>query len=268
MSRACNGHASILPGLSLPAGRRVLPGRHVGVTGRLEWEGMPASLAIIAALPREIAALVQGYTARRELLAEGIYLYELPDVVIVAAGMGAERAALAVRAARSVAPVTTLLSAGLAGACTPRLKAGELAEPVEVVNVLTGERCYPDSPQQGVLATSDSVADIATKRRLLDTYPADLVDMEAATVGRLAAAHGLRFRVVKAISDGYDFELPALNRFTGKQGSFRTGAFAMHVALRPALWSTAARLGRDSNLALKQLHARLLEITAAEKVSS
>jgi adenosylhomocysteine nucleosidase len=228
---------------------------------------MLASLAIIAALPREIASLVRGTDPDPKLLREGIYLYELPGTIVVAAGMGADRVTLAVAAARAAAPVTTLLSTGLAGSCAPQLKPGELAEPREVVNVRTGERFYPELPQTTILATTEDIADVFVKRWLRDTYPADLVDMEAATVGRLARAHGLRFRVVKAISDGYDFELPALSRFTGRHGSFRTGAFALHVALRPALWSKAAQLGRESSLALRNLHTRLLEIIEAEQVS-
>ena len=91
--------------------------------------------------------------------------------------------------------------------------------------------------------------------------------MEAATVGRLAAAHGLRFRAIKGISDAHDFELASLSRFAGKHGSFRTGAFAMHTALRPHTWSKAAKLGRESNRALELLHARLVEVIANEDLS-
>jgi adenosylhomocysteine nucleosidase len=81
--------------------------------------------------------------------------------------------------------------------------------------------------------------------------------MEAATVARLARAHRLRFRVIKAVSDDYDFELASLAKFEGKQGSFRTGAFALHTALRPATWSAAMTLGRNSAAALRALNAEL-----------
>ena len=224
----------------------------------------PARIAIIAALPREIAALVRGHAPDRELLRRGIHLYRLPQAIVASAGMGAERATLAVQAALAAAPVATLISVGLAGSCTPGLRPGDLAEAVTVIDVKTGERFFTDAPQGIVLVTADTIAGIEEKHRLAAAYQADLVDMEAATVARLAAANGLRLRAIKAVSDGHLFELPALNQFTGRHGSFRVGAFALHVALRPRLWSRAAQLGRDSNRALAVLTERLQQVLRDE----
>ena len=58
-----------------------------------------ARIAIIAALPREIAELVRGVPADATLRHRGISLYRLPNAVVVAAGMGAARAEMAVQAA-------------------------------------------------------------------------------------------------------------------------------------------------------------------------
>ncbi|QMV17404.1 phosphorylase [Granulicella sp. 5B5] len=228
---------------------------------------MPPSLAIIAALPREIALLVRGTKPDTQLLRRNIHLYTLPNVIVVAAGMGANRATLAVEAALAAAPIATLISTGLVGACTPALRPGDVAEAGLIIASNTGERFVTASPQSPTLVTAASIASIDEKRRLAATYNAAMVDMEAATVARLAAAHGLRLRAIKAVSDAYDFELAALSRFATPDGQFRTGAFALYTALRPHLWSTAAHLGRNSTLALKNLHTRLLEIIAAEPVS-
>ena len=95
------------------------------------------------------------------------------------------------------------------------------------------------------------------KTRLADTYAAAMVDMEAATVARLALAHGLRFRAIKGISDAHDFELASLSRFEGKHGSFRTGRFALHTALRPHHWRKTVTLGRHSAQALSALERTL-----------
>ena len=59
---------------------------------------VPAKIAIIAALPREIAGLVRGTRPDAALVKDGVWLYRVPGTVIVAAGMGAERAAVAVGA--------------------------------------------------------------------------------------------------------------------------------------------------------------------------
>jgi len=88
------------------------------------------------------------------------------------------------------------------------------------------------------------------------------VDMEAATVARLAVAHGLRFRAMKAISDGHEFEMPSLSQFEDHNGHFRTGAFAMYTALRPQQWGKAIELGRGSKRALAKLHEALREVMA------
>jgi adenosylhomocysteine nucleosidase len=233
---------------------------------------MPSSpskdvVAIVAALPREIAALVRGVPPDAALLRRGVHLYRLQGAVVVAAGMGAERAALGVQAALAAAKVSTLISAGLAGACTPALSPGAVAHAADVIDSRTGERFEGLAHEGGVVAgwtlvTAPRIASVQEKARLAASYGAAMVDMEAAAVGRLAAMHGLGFRAIKGISDAHDFELASLARFAGKHGSFRTAAFALHTALHPRQWSKAARLGRDSSRALAALTAALREIAA------
>jgi adenosylhomocysteine nucleosidase len=220
-----------------------------------------STVAIIAALPREIARLVRGVRADAEALRHGIHLYRIDHAIVVAAGMGAARAAIAVGAALAAAPVTTLISAGLAGACSPELRAGEAAEANLVIDAKTGERFAPENHGQPgyTLVTTEAIASVQEKARLATAYRASLVDMEAATVARLASAHGFGFRAIKGISDEHDFELASLARFAGKHGSFRTSAFALHTAVRPHRWTKTVQLGRDSSRALTALHAALRE---------
>jgi adenosylhomocysteine nucleosidase len=184
--------------------------------------------------------------------------------VVVAAGMGAARATLAVEAVLSCESITTLISAGLAGACLPLVHPGTVLEASVVVDVNTGEKMdssYNEVAEHHlVLATTDSIASVQEKRRLAETYGASMVDMEAATVARLALASGLRFRAIKAISDAHDFELDSLGAFADSNGQFRTLAFALHTAVRPTQWPGAIELGRNSSLALKALDARLREV--------
>ncbi len=202
---------------------------------------MSSGIAMIAALPREISALVKGVRPDAELRARGVHLYRLPGAVVVAAGMGAERATLGVEAALATSRVNTLISVGLAGACSPDVKAGDLVEAGVVVDAETGERLrtgarVASGAARRVLVSTEAIASVREKARLATAYGAAMVDMEAATVGRLARAHGKEFRAIKAISDAHDFELESMARFAGKHGSFRTGAFALHTALRPGTW--------------------------------
>jgi adenosylhomocysteine nucleosidase len=228
-------------------------------------------IAIIAALPREIAGLVRGTEPDVALLRRGIHLHRGKDAVIVAGGMGASRAALAVEAALSVGGITDLLSIGLAGGCAPGMIVGSVMDAQEIVDARTGERFTSSSVAPGqsasvTLATSDRIASVREKARLHKTYGAAIVDMEAATVARLAAAHGLRFRAIKAVSDAYDFELASLNRFAGKQGSFRVSAFALHTALRPHHWADAIKLGRGSSQALNALEQAIRQTLWNHKI--
>ena len=230
-------------------------------------------LAIIAALPREVAGLTRGFPADGSLRDRGIHLHRLPGVVVVAAGMGSERVTAAVAAALAEEQIGMLVSAGLAGACLPPLRPGQVLEASVVIDVRTGERFGTDAPvpeehpeedreeHQVVLASTPAIASVREKARLAQSYGAAMVDMEAATVGRLARAHDLRFRAIKGLSDAHDFELASLSRFEGQHGSFRTGHFALHTALRPHHWRSAARLGRNSNRALDALQTRLRQFT-------
>jgi adenosylhomocysteine nucleosidase len=222
-------------------------------------------IAIIAALPREVAALVRGVKGDPALAAKKIYLYELPHAVVVAAGMGRERVTLAVQAAIERGAIAELISVGLAGACSPEVGAGQVIEVGEVVDVRTGERFRTAGDGATIVVSTDSIASVAEKARLHAAYRASAVDMEAATVARLAQAHGIPFRAIKAISDGYDFELETLAQFSDARGQFRTTAFALHTALRPGSWAKTMALGGNSKRALMALHERLGQILGSSR---
>lgn len=229
-------------------------------------------MIIIAALPREIRALVRGTAADTRWLGQGIHLHHLPEATAVAAGMGENRVLAAWQALLESGFDTgcepLVLSVGLAGACASTVRPGDVRTAREVVDTRTGERWPADaslgSLHAEVLASSGAIANVGEKRRLHDTYGATLVDMEAAAVARLAAAAGMRFAAVKAVSDAHDFEMQSLARFASAHGHFRTGAFALHTALRPHRWRPTMRLGSDSNRALTALTAALQGIITSE----
>ena len=112
------------------------------------------------------------------------------------------------------------------------------------------------------LATAGAIASVAEKARLAAEFGAAMVDMEAATVARMALARGVGFRAIKGVSDGYEFELSALAKFEGERGSFRTGAFAAYTAVRPWTWGKAIELGRGSAKALAGLEVVLRGVLA------
>jgi adenosylhomocysteine nucleosidase len=215
---------------------------------------MRESPAIIAALPREVKPLVRGWQEHR--LPGKIVAYSNDLAVVVCAGMGAARASLAVQAAMSIRPITMLLSVGLAGACDPGLRVGEIVRAGVVVDTQSGER-FSDPEFRQILASTPSIASVGEKRRLFDSYRASAVDMEAATVARIARAHDLGFHAIKAISDEATFELQELARFATHDGQFREAAFAAHAAVRPQMWAKLFQLAGNSKKAVEALTTEL-----------
>lgn len=210
--------------------------------------------AIIAALPREVKALVRGWREHR--LPGKITAYTNDFAVVACAGMGAARVTLAVQAALSLKPVTAILSAGLAGACDPALRVGDIVRAGVVIDASTGERFTNPLFSQALITTS-VIAGTREKQRLYDSYKASAVDMEAATVARLAEAHNLSFRAIKSISDEATFEMQELAQFATANGQFREAAFAAHSALRPHLWPKLFALAGNSKRAVQSLTREL-----------
>lgn len=210
--------------------------------------------AIIAALPREVKHLVRGWQEHK--LPNKIIAYTNDFAVVACAGIGPARATLAVQAAITLRPVTALLSAGLAGACDPSLQVGDIVRAGVVVDAQSGER-YSNSKFKQVLVSTPVIASIKEKLRLYEAYRASAVDMEAATVARIAQAHNLSFQAIKAISDDASFELQDLSRFATHDGQFREAAFAAYLAVRPHLWPKLFHLARNSKRAIHSLTAEL-----------
>ena len=210
--------------------------------------------AIIAALPREVKQLVRGWQEHK--LPSKTIVYTNSFAVVACAGMGPARATLAVQAAMAIKPVTALLSVGLAGACDPSIQVGDIVRAGVVVDTQSGER-YSNSHFEQVLVSAPAIASVREKRRLYDAYRASAVDMEAATVARIARAHNLSFQAIKAISDDANFELQELARFATHDGQFREAAFAAYSVAQPQLWTRLFHLAGNSKRAIQSLTAEL-----------
>jgi adenosylhomocysteine nucleosidase len=215
----------------------------------------------IAALQREISSLVHGWLRDEEAAARHIHVYWNDDAIVACAGMGVDRASLAVEAALKIGAASELISVGWAGACSDRFGVGDVVFPKIVIDAKTGERFFvagsATAEAQDILVTIASPAGAIEKQRLGISYYASAVDMEAAAVGRIARARELPFLAIKAISDAADFELPGMERFSTANGQFREAAFGFHVAIRPKLWSSVMVMAKGSKLAAERLQAEI-----------
>ena len=219
-------------------------------------------LAIVAALEREVRPLVKSWRlTEKEHDGRHFRFFENGEVVLVCAGIGAVAARRAAEAVIAIFDPRVVCSAGFAGALDPKLKVGDMVRPGTVINAGDGSRTAVQGGE-GVLVSFGSVASPAQKSKLRDSYGAEAVDMEAATVGRAAEARGKQFTAAKAISDEIDFEFPAMERFVDAEGQFSQGHFAWYAAIRPWLWPRVTCLARNSSRASRALCAYLGTITA------
>jgi adenosylhomocysteine nucleosidase len=147
-------------------------------------------------------------------------------------------------------------SVGFAGALDSALRVGQVLAIRHVVDARDGSRT-DTGLGTGMLLSFPSVAGLEQKAKLAGAYQAQVVDMEAASVAKGAEAHGLRFVAVKVISDEAGFPMPAMENFIAKDGEFQTPKFVLYAVMRPWLWGTVLRLGRNSKLASNRLCAYL-----------
>ncbi|MGA8531650.1 MAG: hypothetical protein WB622_18160 [Acidobacteriaceae bacterium] len=220
------------------------------------------TIAIVAALPSELAPLTRGWQRSGAVLRGRIGPHES---IAMAAGMGAAavtRACEAVLAAAPPnAPIGTLISIGYAGSLSCGLRPPDACAIREVIDAASGDRFSVDplplqppppiKPQR--LVTLNRVADPEEKRRLAEQYQATMVDMEAAAVARFALSHSLRFLCFKAVTDGPNDKLPDFNRFTTPDGHLRVPSFIAWTLVRPRYWGVLRRLGQNSRKAANEL---------------
>lgn len=213
---------------------------------------MKMRIAIIAALPREIAPLVRDWPFHAGSRKEGYVMAECDNAIAVCAGMGKQRVTRAFEIAVSRGEVSEVISAGYAGGVQAGLVLGSIHWPALVVDAQTGER-YPCEGGSGTLVTEDRVVLREEKAGLAARWSADFVDMEAATVARLARMRNLPFRALRVVSDGLEDSLPDFNRFIDRRGWFKEARFAGYVALRPWKIPSAIEMGRTASTGSKKM---------------
>jgi adenosylhomocysteine nucleosidase len=227
-------------------------------------------IAIIAALPGELKPLVANWqrvgTGSRGT-SKWVVTQGDDTWVAVCAGMGADAVRRAYAAAVSDGPVDMLLSVGWAGALAAGIQPSSVYVATEVIDAKTGEHFGFSSERQLRLVTTARVADVAEKMRLAATYPgATLVDMEAATVARLAAMRGVPVLCIKGVSDEAGADMPDLNPFIDQAGQMRMMPFLAHIALRPSVWPSLVHLGRNSARAADAMRDLIVEFMKEKDV--
>jgi adenosylhomocysteine nucleosidase len=218
-------------------------------------------LAIIAAMPGELKPLVPGWPHSTRT---NIHFWAKRDSeeewIAACAGAGQSAATRAFAAIEDGGPIDLVFSCGWAGALTTNVASGTAHNLAGVIDIRTGERFHCDAGAgDRWLVTSPIVANESEKRRLASAYKADLVDMEAAAIARLAQMRGIPFYCIKGVSDGFHDRLPDFNRFIRADGRFDLTGMVLFSILRPWYWPSLMRMGENSREASQGIKDCLLD---------
>ncbi len=218
-------------------------------------------LGVVAALESEARTL--GTAVRRR---DG--LASLNDGALLAvSGMGGALAAIAARSLAD-AGAARLLSFGMAGGLDPKLIAGTVVLPTEVIS-LSGTRFATSAqwreelslavavarPPVGgaLLSGATPVAAVADKAALFRETGAVAVDMESFGVAEVAAARGLPFMAVRVIVDTAGDVLPRAVVAASQAGQVNMRQLLGSLALAPQELIAVIRLAQRYRAALRSL---------------
>jgi adenosylhomocysteine nucleosidase len=234
-----------------------------------------ADIGIVAAMPMEVAPLIERfkdirkYAAKGQPIIEGRVAGKL--VALVLTGMGRARAQRGAERLIDGHRPRWIVSAGFAGALNPAFPLNSVVFPTDLVNV-EGRHFTPDWPdgieapppaeRRGRLLTIDEIVLKAShKARLHTEHAADLLDMETSAVAALSAKRGVRFLSIRVVSDDATTDLPPeIMSIMGESGSYRIGAAIGAIWRRPSSLKDLLRLREHALESADRLVKTLLDI--------
>jgi adenosylhomocysteine nucleosidase len=229
-------------------------------------------VAALAAEARALGPAVRG--GARPVLANG--------TLLAVSGIGC---AAAGRAARDLieAGATALVSWGMAGALDPKLAAGTVCLPTEVL-ASDGTRFRTASHWRdplaalvaaerpvaaGTLLTSVNAIDtVAAKNGAYRATGAVAVDMESAAVAQAAAGRGLPFIAVRVIADTAGDALPRAVVAASRAGQVQFWRLVLGLLMVPADIAPLLRLARRYRVAIRSLEAAAGALAAPTVVAA
>lgn len=165
-------------------------------------------ILIIAALKAELVPLIQRYNAlQKERVASGtIFLSE--KIHLLRTGVGMQKARDVLTAYLQKYHPYKIINVGTAGALNPNLTMGMVTEVVNIqseysdivhINPLYSNKQIFE--RANLLTVKEAVTDKQQKRKIFTEFKADIVDMEAYTLAKIASQNDIDFHCVKIISD-------------------------------------------------------------------
>jgi adenosylhomocysteine nucleosidase len=220
---------------------------------------------VVAALAAEARAL--GPIRRGEANTPGDFPQLEDGTLLAVSGIGGAAARAAARALVS-ARVSALMTFGLAGALDPKLAAGSIILPSELISPdgarfvtckAWRERVAASLGNGGAVCT-DTLLTSATaietpqdKAAAFRDTGAAAVDMESAAVAEVAAAHSLPFIAVRVIVDTAGDALPRSVIAASRAGRIEIGRLITALLAAPRETAALIRLARRYRTAMRSL---------------
>jgi adenosylhomocysteine nucleosidase len=223
----------------------------------------PAPIAVVTALKEELAPILKRTRGVSRAPGGGrIFFGRLGsvDAILAATGDGLFCARAGAQALLDAFRPTALYGAGIAGALSPKLSSGDLIlsrrvrrrdgdGPPPDAALLSRALASPEEAVAGTLVTVERPVVTPEEKRRLASQLADgepaAVDMESVGWAEAAAARGVAYLVVRAISDEAGDGLPEfLPRCVASDGRLRRSAVVAHALTKPASVPTLFQLRR------------------------
>lgn len=193
-----------------------------------------------------------------------------PDTIVVVGAGDANKLAADLEAAIA-GGCDHVLSFGACGALDPALEAGQIVVGWSLTGpalTIACDRAWASSLLASaggkiVVATvaTKTVASAADKAALRILTHADVVDFETCVAARVASAHGIRFAMLRAVSDTADQDIPpAALAALGAGGGVDVWAVIEQLAADDAQLPALMRLAESSSLAFGALAQALADI--------
>ena len=233
----------------------------------------------IVALPNEWKyfrnAFSQLHRGRNHGLVEHRGRFGDMDCVIVIGGVGRENAATAARTLVEYQPVSALISLGYAGALSPELVRGDIVLSaystvgsartqatqweleLEQNLHLMADQSHEHHVYVSPLFTADRIiARAHEKRQIFDQTGAEIVDMESASLFKVAREEQIPFLGIHSVTDTAEEDIPALeviNPFLCSNSFWRYPRIFWDIAAHPRFIYDLAILNHDAQIAGRNL---------------
>ncbi len=249
-------------------------------------------ICIIGAIKEEISGIKQHISIKKKYLIDASTFYQGYDgnqeVIVVRSGVGQSLAYQAACNSAKMFPLQYMISIGFAGGVTPELKISNLVLSDNILFCGNEESLFrfkkvPLSQASnlfnhgnkirkilsdngikykfGNIISINKIADSTKfKEWLGQNYPVLAVEMETASIAKIAEQQKVPFFSLRSVSDEVSHSIIWTSKFTNKKGTINKLGLACHVLTHPSLIPSTIELKRNASKAAKTLTEALFKI--------